>query len=332
MKYLAPLPLKNSYWAHIEGQINAIFDEVIYNPIRKVLRKHGFELRNATDPLAEAIATERVFYQEGAFYGDFNSKISKALRALGAVYDGRKKAWVIALYNLPQEIQRGILQVQLRFQLLRQDIAEVIDTIDPKRIKPINYLPTVEQVQADLYRTLVSVAVPTVMSEKTKKRVAREWGENLDLYIKDWVGNNIIKLRQDVQSNTLAGGRAAALHDTLQYNYGTSKSKAKFLARQETSLMVSTLREAEYDEVGIEDYKWSVSGGEHPDERVRELHKSLNNKIFSFKNPPVSGTKGERQNPGCPFGCRCLAYPIWRGGAAKTEGGTEPNLAPEFTP
>lgn len=344
MKYLKPVSVKRSHWQHVEAQINAIFDEVIYDPIRALLRRRDLELKNEASDLIEAINTEKIFYSEGAFYGTFSGKVSRALREIGAIYDGRKKAWVIAQFTLPADIQRALLQAQLRFQLFARDILSVIDTIEPKRIRPINYKPTVDQVQEEIYRTLQSVAAPTIMSEKTKKRIADEWALNLDLWIKDWVGDNIIKLREDVQANTLAGGRAAGLVSTLQHNYGTSKTKAKFLARQETSLMVSKLREAEYAEAGITHYMWETAHDERvrPDfrgmsEKARanyrgSNHFALDARIFRFDEKPITNHyTGVRNSPGEDYGCRCLARPRWTGAVAPDDI-VVPSRSPEFVP
>jgi uncharacterized protein with gpF-like domain len=32
--------------------------------------------------------------------------------------------------------------------------------------------------------------------------------------------------------------------------------------------------------------------------------------VFEWKNPPVSGTNGEKLHPGMPIRCRCYAEPI----------------------
>jgi SPP1 gp7 family putative phage head morphogenesis protein len=310
MKFLQPVRLQRRHYSDVEEQINDIFAEVIYDPIRKVMKRHGFEIKNSYSPLISALSDDSVFYSGGAFYGHFNAKISRELRALGAMWDGRKKAWIIAEYLLPPDIQRALRDADLRFHLFKNDILNVINTIDQKPIPPINYRPSVDEVNADLIKTLKSASVPTILSPRAAKIISEQWGENLDLYIKGWVSDNIIKLRKEVMEVTLAGGRAESLHQVLRDNYGTSKSKAKFLARQETSLLMSMLREESYEDVGIGRYRWRCVGGDEPDERVRELHKLLNGKIFAFKNPPPSGTKGERLNAGEPFGCRCAAEPI----------------------
>ena len=53
-------------------------------------------------------------------------------------------------------------------------------------------------------------------------------------------------------------------------------------------------------------YKWRTQ----KDDKVRDLHRDLEGKIFNKNNPPVSGTNGFRGNPGEPANCRCFAEPI----------------------
>ncbi|GAG93926.1 unnamed protein product, partial [marine sediment metagenome] len=70
---------------------------------------------------------------------------------------------------------------------------------------------------------------------------------------------------------------------------------------------VSEYKQQRYLDIGITKYEWSTSN----DERVRDDHKQLDGKIFSFKTPPVVDRRtGRRANPAEDFGCRCVAIPI----------------------
>ena len=40
------------------------------------------------------------------------------------------------------------------------------------------------------------------------------------------------------------------------------------------------------------------------------MHKDLDGKIFEFANPPITNEKGDRNNPGEDWQCRCEAIPI----------------------
>ena len=88
-----------------------------------------------------------------------------------------------------------------------------------------------------------------------------------------------------------------------------SQRKAKFLASQETRLLTSKLKEVRYKDVGIDEYIWQTVKGtpEHP---VRPMHKKLNGTKQRFSSPPITNEKGQRNNPGEDYRCRCVARPI----------------------
>jgi SPP1 gp7 family putative phage head morphogenesis protein len=76
------------------------------------------------------------------------------------------------------------------------------------------------------------------------------------------------------------------------------------------SLFVSKYREAVFEENGVKKYIWSTAN----DIRVRDRHRSLNNKVFSYDDPPVVDKKsGRRANPGEDYNCRCVAIPYLSG-------------------
>jgi SPP1 gp7 family putative phage head morphogenesis protein len=52
---------------------------------------------------------------------------------------------------------------------------------------------------------------------------------------------------------------------------------------------------------------WSTSH----DRRVRDSHKELNGRVFTWDNPPiVDPARGRRAHPGQDYGCRCVAVPV----------------------
>jgi SPP1 gp7 family putative phage head morphogenesis protein len=97
------------------------------------------------------------------------------------------------------------------------------------------------------------------------------------------------------------------MEQAIRNEYNVTRNRAKFLSRQETSLLVSKYREENYREAGIVYYRWSTSN----DQRVRHDHRELNGNIFRFDEPPVVDQKsGRRGNPGEDFSCRCIAIPL----------------------
>jgi SPP1 gp7 family putative phage head morphogenesis protein len=307
MKQLSPLIVKDEYVKLVERDINQILWAAIYKPIFEILQNTALEFQNANDPLSHALQSGKIYYQDGKFIGKFNAAISKELRAMGAKF--KNGEWYLA--TLPPQISMAVAGAGLKFEALSQKIIQALDSADYETLIADaklsgTYAKVTDQMEAAFQKTVKSVSVAPKLTDDMKANIAEAWGENLEVYIKDWADNNVLELRQLVSQNTFAGQRTGNLTKIIQKNYGVSKNKAKFLARQETSLLMSKFREERYKSIGVLKYRWSSSN----DERVRDRHRELNGKIFEWTNPPISGANGERQHAGEPFGCRCVAVAI----------------------
>lgn len=314
MKQLQALPLKDSYWRTVEAEIQRIFYEAIYKPLFALFDEFPQEMKNSNDdPLSEALKRGTVWFEDGLFKGSFNAAITRQLKKIGAHYNRVSKTWGIESATLPSQYRIAIADAQVKFTNKREQIYSVLGNINDDAIAkvsqiPDTYLKTIDSMNADFMKTIRgSIGVAPQLTEAQRGIIASEWGYNLNLYIKGWASENIPKLRQQIQENTFSGKRSSALLEVIKKNYGVSQRKARFLARQETSLLMSKFRETRYKDVGVSRYRWSTSH----DERVRKDHKELNGKIFTWDNPPVSNREtGKRSNPGEDFGCRCVAIPL----------------------
>ena len=314
MRQIAPLILKQKYFAGVEREINAMFDLLIYQPIRQIWGNFtGDEIFNAKDTaLLTAIKDGNVWYENGAYRGTYNASISRELRELGATYDAKQKSWRIPQMYIPAQYKDAQLTADARYDAIRRNILETLADVDTNGVlrqsaTKDSYEESLGLMDEDFQKTVKSISIPPNLTRTQKSVIAKDYATNLDLYIKTWADKNILELRQKVQTNAFGGRRAADLEKLLMANYGVSKRKAKFLARQETSLLMSKYRETKYLGMGLQRYRWSTSH----DERVRHDHKELNNNIYSWSDPPVTNlATGARNHPGEDFNCRCLAIPI----------------------
>lgn len=313
MKYLPPAQLRPAYWHDIERAIKEIFDELIYAPIKAV---SGIEIQNRRETsLIAAIRSGRVQYRDGAFTGEVNSSISKELHAIGAKYDGRGKKWVLTVAP-PADVQLAQAQADARFAATKSNILRVLDGIPADTGAKLaqaklegKYAWSIRHMNEDFVKSVKAVTVAPQLTPEQERNLAREYSTNMDLYIKDFTQKNILKLREQVKAATFGGLRPGSLQDMIQKNYKVTRAKAGFLARQETSLLLSKFHEERYKDVGVRKYKWSTSNDSH----VRHDHKRLNGKIFSWDDPPVVNLNtGKRANPGEDYECRCVPIPIWQ--------------------
>ena len=153
------------------------------------------------------------------------------------------------------------------------------------------------------------VAVLPELTDKQREQLANDWAQNMDLYIQNFAHEEIARLRQRVFDTAFSGNRRETLIDEIQSSYGVTEDKAKFLARQETSLMMTNLKKARYTSAGVNYYRWQCVKGT-PAHPVRPMHKALDGEIVSWDDPPITSPDGRRNHAGADFNCRCIPIPL----------------------
>lgn len=311
MKLLPVIKVKPEYYEAVEKYLMEYFVNVFYLPLQNILMEYGKIIQNTDDVVIQAILDGKIQYVDGKFSGTYNSKIVKTFQAMGAKYNKRSFTWHIPMDDLNADIRVAIGTVFSRYEKLHKDVLNLLDNIKPeetmKQLELENIYDKVIKDMNDEFKSAEQiVGVIPEYTPQMVKVISSEYADNMKLYIKNFTEENIKKLRDTVIENTFNGYRASTLVDAFRANYGVSLSKAKFLARQESSLLMSKFREQRYREAGSESYIWQTAG----DVRVRERHKHLNGKTFSWSNPPVIDDKGTRGHPGTDFGCRCVARAI----------------------
>lgn len=313
---LAPVRERPEYYEAIEALLAEHWKLEIYIPLMRELRlREPAKVLNSYDDLIRAISENRIQYVDGTFQGQFNSTLSKALKALGAVW--KKGAWRLPESKLTPDIRIALSTNASRLADMARAVDRKLERMVPKDIA--DKMPGLEKlfdttlyhVNEDFKKTVRGITVEAELTPERKRQIAKQYTDNMKLYIKDWTEKEITKLRKDVQKSTFAGLRYETMIKTIQESYGTSKSKAKFLARQETSLLMTTFKETRYKDAGINEYEWRcvVGSPKHP---VRPMHKRLDGKKFTWDNPPIVDESGNRKHPGQDYNCRCTAIPIVR--------------------
>jgi SPP1 gp7 family putative phage head morphogenesis protein len=314
MRRLPPLIARDRQVDAIEREIQRIFDNVIYMPLLVILGMNEIQNRKGgrIESIIEMIRSGRIVYQDGAFRGTFNAASSSFFRKLGAKYDAKLKAWKLDYGRVPPDLLVAQVAAQNEAKRLEQQLLTAIDGLnaDMKQATQqlaMKYEDTYRMLDRDFIESVKSISIPASMNEGMTRKLSEDWANNTSLYIKKWTDENIITLREKVKGHALAGGRAEGLEKIIRENYNVSRSKAKFLARQETALAVSKFQESRYRDVGITRYVWGSSG----DQRERADHRRLNGQVFSWDNPPITDTRtGQKNNPGEDWNCRCFSIPI----------------------
>ena len=132
--------------------------------------------------------------------------------------------------------------------------------------------------------------------------------------VKDEYKDNIGKLLRD---NVLEGNRPTNIVTQIKDIGGVTKSRAKFIARDQTAKVNADLVQLRAEALGSKTYVWSSS----MDERTRTSHKVMNGMLCRYDNDKIysddSGLTWKKRrsiggvelHAGKDYSCRCSALP-----------------------
>lgn len=195
------------------------------------------------------------------------------------------------------------------------------------------------------------IFVPSDIKEKSEKifrEVENFSSRKLDEFAEKTVGRtlgyipNQAKIRDDFVNNFVANCKSAAENqkkdianavyahrmftdgkkgslskEINDINKKYTKSKANFIARNETGNLNGSIQHSQIEGAGFEMYTWMCM----PDGVTRDSHKALNGKVCRWDDPTVYSDDGGKTwqkrtgsmfigEPGQDFNCRCTAVPF----------------------
>lgn len=124
-------------------------------------------------------------------------------------------------------------------------------------------------------------------------------------YIKNLENEMYERIDEIVREGVEKGWPSKKLRDKIIEQTGITKSRAEFLAVDQAGTIMGQITASRHQNLGITSYTWDTSG----DERVREKHRDLDGKVFSYDDPPE--VNGRKVLPGEDYRCRCVAMPVF---------------------
>lgn len=132
----------------------------------------------------------------------------------------------------------------------------------------------------------------------------------LDLVIDDFVSRNVAliktvpstyfnEIESLVKKRVTEGDRWDDIHETLTERFGVANSRAKLIARDQTTKFFGELTRQRHESIGITKERWRGM----KDNRERESHIALEGVEYDIARPPLGG-------PGQPIQCRCYGEPV----------------------
>lgn len=293
---------------------NIQHQEMVQNAVRANFRGSQ-PLKSKTVPLYPSTA-EREFQRiTNAYMKLLNDELKKKLPTMMAEY--QKERHGDSRYDDSRDLDARLRQ-------LLQEVAVALE----KRIAEYGLDKKVEQI--------ATMAKNTSLREW--KRSVKETlgidllddyykGEFYDEAIRRWIADNVLKIksiptetlgsmRQIILDSYMKGSSIRDIQKEIQEEYNTSKRQAQLLARDQVATLNAQISKMQQQDAGCSKYRWSTSR----DSRVRECHRELNGKTFSWDNPPEMWYRtkksgivytGRRCHPGEDYCCRCVAIPVF---------------------
>ena len=305
------LKWKEEYSEPTQKELEYYFYQLFWSEILSAVKDPYFRL-NEKNALISAIRKGKVRYEGGQFVGDFSMKVSSELDKF-AKYDGRSKTWKGIP---PASISATATIANQKAKALNEKISSLIDDIPDRVTAAVNSLKySIEKplagMNAQATKDLKNTGIILDVTPELSQNIINDYTNNLNISIKNWEPKQTERLRGMIEKNILSGYNRLELIDQIATEYEVSKNKAKFLARQETTLLTSTVRDSRYQGAGILKFGWSATGGKSGDGRTRDLHRKLHGQTFFYSSPPIIDERtGERGTPGKAYGCRCGAIPV----------------------
>ncbi len=320
MKVLKSIVLKTKDIKNIERSILDYYKESFFSQLEELLNIK-LKIENVKRSSIEtALASGTIVYRNGEFTGTFNATLSASLEALGAIWQRGRRRYVIDPVKLPLPLLNMIANIEgankTKFAIIQQYLDQAQLNLEDQIQEPIvdDQLHTnVETLidnfndQFDATTSNTGIGITADLTPFTIEKLATDYVNNLSLPIKNWGTDSIVTLRKDIEELVLNEGyRAKSLETIIQNSFNVTQRKAKFLAWQESSLLIAKYRESRYKLAGITQYIWVTSFI-----RSRPDHVVLNGTIQSWDLPPiVNRSTGKRAHPGQDFNCHCIANPV----------------------
>jgi SPP1 gp7 family putative phage head morphogenesis protein len=315
MKQLPQVKIKSGLESPVYKKIRQFFDDLLFDYLFEVIKDK--KVFNSKGIISNLLSGWLSYDGKGHFYhrGKMPSSLAKEFEDLGAVWIRSLGCYGLPQARIPADILQAIAHVNIHNEENLQKIDSYLNALeDTKEYASDNLSFDIEvkdignNLDVQFKRSMETLGVvPPELTDYQLREIAKNYTNNLNKYIKKWTVQEINSLRKDVQQLTMQGYRSEAMENLILKHRNVSRNKAKFLARQETKLLVAEYRKNRFKQQGVTKYIWSTV----LDGRERQLHKELNGRIFSWDNPPIiDANTGERGNPGEAYNCRCQAIPV----------------------
>ena len=327
-KKLQPVIYKDSWHAKAAKELYETLKKSIFEPLLKSLEEANTNAK--VTALERALRDGTIQYEHGRFRGKRSAAISKEIKELGGRFRGG--TWILPVPMLTTSLKKAIdlnkkamkqlaTQLNQKFDTMMADTAALIQNItDLDEMNLVGIRNVSEEVKRSIHKEL---AVQPKLNPDAMERLKQGYLVTDQLPIKlalaqkgeirmkgaviDFSQEVVEDLRTKLNDAIGSGRPRQEVRDIIMGKLHISKERCKFIARQETALMTTKFKAAQYTEFGMDTYEWRTVR----DKNVRHTHQMLDRTIQDWNNPPVVDEKTQRRaQAGEDYNCRCQAVPV----------------------
>lgn len=332
------MKLKEQWYLSIQKQLEEYFYQTYFLPLLELFKQ---PLYNSTNDVINAINKGQIVIQGNEISGVFNMRVSAELRKFAKLNKYTKKWYIKDRTLIPKDILSASVIANEKARQLQSRLKTIVDDISGNskvRIGDMDFdiSKQAREMDAQLEKERIDLGIKYEMNDRIRVEMEKVYNDNMNLNIRNWNDTQIQRLRDMTQKMALEGFNRQKMIEAIQTEFGTSKAKATFLSRQETSLFMSNLRDERYIDAGITIYQWMTSNDSrvvgNPAGKYKKPteghgnHYILNHKYCKFSDDSVYADSLEdvknnkwktraslgapETKPGIQFQCRCIAKPV----------------------
>lgn len=128
--------------------------------------------------------------------------------------------------------------------------------------------------------------------------------------IKNMTEQALTNIENIVYDAITVGEGWKGIKESLEHQPEITAKRIELIARDQTAKTNQSLNAISQQSAGIKYFMWKTA----QDERVRDRHRKLNNKIYKwgeYDRYPIIDDKGTRGIPAQAVNCRCNARAVW---------------------
>src|SRR4030042_5845393 len=332
------MKLKEKWYIPIEEKLIEYFYEIYFKELINIFQE---PLYNSTNDVINAIRRGQIVLQGDEISGVFNIKVSKELSKF-AKFNKYTHKWKITDKTIiPTDILSASVVANEKAKQMQERMKSIIDNtanISKDKVKDTNFdiSKQAKEMDAILEKERIDLGIQYEMNDRIREEMTKIYNDNMKLNIKNFDETQIQRLRDMIEKSALEGYNRQKMIEAIQTEYEVSKSKATFLARNETSQFLSNLTNERFMDAGVKWYLWSNShdvrvvgnpAGKYP--KPSEGHGNhwiMQNKVCKFSDPTVyadsvddakknlwknkSDIGADNRHAGESYNCRCTKRAI----------------------